>query len=395
MKRIWTGSLAVLALGIVLTGCNAGLPTTASNQTPTAVAGEQAQTATVKRQDVTGYSFFSGKLVVPPDAQATAFSPFDTSVEAVPVNVGTHVLRGQTVVKLTIPGADEAANAAKANVKSAEATYSQEKASVTPAVQQAQQALDEARANEKSARDVAASGGSADVDAATQARITAEENLAQAKAQANQSLQPTKTAIAQSAAQLAAIRADARKGIVRAPISGTLVRVDASPGMAASANQVLATVVNFSEARVEGTVPPDLKDEVTKGTRVTITLGASTTPVSGRVEKVTVIPPPGPSQPSPGYLAVIRFTDPDDVTRPDVAVKSIGVQTGSVKDALVVPVGAITQQNGHSYVKVQRGNSWVSTPVETGLSDGVVVEIKSGLNEGDVVQVVGQQMANG
>jgi hypothetical protein len=38
-------------------------------------------------------------------------------------------------------------------------------------------------------------------------------------------------------------------------------------------------------------------------------------------------------------------------------------------------------------VQVKRGDKWESTVVETGVTDGSVTEIKSGLQEGDVVQV--------
>ncbi|MGF1948852.1 hypothetical protein ACQUFD_17480, partial [Enterococcus gallinarum] len=83
--------------------------------------------------------------------------------------------------------------------------------------------------------------------------------------------------------------------------------------------------------------------------------------------------------------AVIEFTNPRQMAQPSTSIKRIGVKTGEVKQALVVPEAAVFQQDGHSAVKRQKGSDWVVTLVETGAGDGTVIEIKSGLSEGDVV----------
>jgi len=379
--RYWRG-FPLIGLVALMAGCNpatSGAPTSDTSPMPTS--------AVAKRQDLTGYTFFNGKLIIPSAAQATAYSPYDTPVISVMTTTGKYVARGEPIVKLTIPGADQAANQANANATVANAALSDQKNLASGPVKAAQQALQDAQTAEKAAQDTVANGGTADVAAATQARIDAQTALQQAQQQMQQTLEPAKQVATASAAQVQEAKADAAQGIVRSPISGTIVALEAQPGMDAKARQELATVIDFSAVRIQANVPPELKGVVVRGTHVIVSMsGPSSEPLDGRVLSVKVTPPAS-GETSSGYLAEIRFTNPQSMARPSTSVQRVGIKTGEVKGALVVPVGAVTSQGGQSTVKVQKGSDWVSTNVVTGISDGNLIEIKSGLTEGDVVQV--------
>jgi len=377
-----TKQISMIAVVLILSGCNSPLVAPESGVQPTGFT-----TDVVKRQDLTGYSFFDGKLVVPESAQATAYSPYDTPVLAVMTGAGKYVERGDPIVKLTIPGADAAAAAAKTKVNSAQADYSDQKSDRSATVRNAKQALSDAQAAEKVARDTVASGGQADVDAATQTRVDAEAALQSAQQDLRQSLQPTRDAVSNAAAALSAAQADAAQGIVRAPITGTIVSFDAQPGMMAKSKQPLATIINFEKARVQGLVPAELKDLVVKDSRLIIAMeGASSDPMEGSVVDITVVPP-SEGQEGPGYLAVIQLLKPRSMVQPSTSVKRIGVKTGSAKGVLVVPTGAIFVKDGKKTVDVQSGGNWIETSIEAGISDGALTEIKSGLTEGATVRV--------
>ncbi|HTQ11249.1 MAG TPA: HlyD family efflux transporter periplasmic adaptor subunit [Fimbriimonadaceae bacterium] len=381
-------SFLSIAAAVMVAGCGSpAISRSGGGSSPT-----ETTTSTVKRQNIVGYVFFNGKLVIPPAAQATAYSPYDTPIVSVLTSVGKHVERGDTIVKLSIPGADSATTAAKESTSAAAQNYAAAKSAASAPVKQAEQALEQAKANEKAAEDTVAAGGTADVEGATQAREAAEAALQQAQQQMNQSVEPSKESLNESAAELAAVRADARKGLVRAPISGMVVSLNASPGTDASAGKPLATIVNYRAVQIQAIVPPELKSVVTPDAKVIVAFaGPNWAPVNGRVEKVTVMPPSA-GQASPGYLAVIRIEDPDSITQPSLSIERVGVRTGYVENAIAVPVGAVTTQNGQTTVAVQQGDKWVSTPVQTGISDGAVVEIKSGLTEGQTVRVVNQPL---
>lgn len=372
-----------LALVLVLSGCQP-VPIDAESGAKTT---QEFTTDVVKRQDLTGYSFFDGKMVIPASAQATAYSPYDTPVLSVSTGVGKHVDRGDAIVKLTIPGADAATSAAKANVNSAKENYSNQKGDNSAPVREAEKLLADARATEKAARDTIANGGDADLESATQARVAAEAGLTQAQRDLRQTLESDKMAVDQASTNLQDAKADAAKGIVRAPISGTIVTLDAKPGLDATAQQPLATIVNFGAVRVQGLVPAELKDFVTKNARVIIAMtGASSEPLDGIVLDVNVAPP-SEGQTGAGYLALIQFLNPRSISQPSIAVKRIGVKTGTVENVLVVPANAVFMKDGKSFVNVKSGSGWVETNVEVGVTDGALVEIKSGLSEGATIRV--------
>ncbi|MEQ1822721.1 MAG: HlyD family efflux transporter periplasmic adaptor subunit [Fimbriimonadaceae bacterium] len=371
----------LIAIALLVSGCNM-----AGSLNP-AGAPVKVTSDAVKRQDLTGYNFFDGKLVIPDSAQGTAFSPYDTPIVSVSAGLGKKVDRGQQIVKLEIPGAEAAATMAKQDVKTAQANLDMQRSDNSASVIEAKGLLAEAQLAEKDAKDTFANGGDADVAWFTQNRIEAEVVLAQAQQDLKVALQMPRSAVIAASGNLAEARADAAKGIVRAPISGTVVSLQAKPGMAAVSNQQLVSIVNFDKVRVQAIVPAEFKDLVTKGTRVIVAMrGANSNPLDGIVLDVGIAPPVE-GQTSPGYLAVIQFTDLSQMIQPSVLVKRVGVKAGTVKNAIVVPVGALFTRSGKRMVSVKNGEKWVQTQVETGISDGALTEIKSGLSEGAVVRV--------
>ena len=381
MKR---NQIPLIASVLLLAGCAVPPPVVESGA-PSLTA--PATSDVVKRQDLVGYSFFDGKLEIPQSAQATAFSPYATPVISVSTGVGKHVERGESIVLLTIPGSDAATTTAKADVNAAQANLSALRGAGSDPVREAQAAYDVAQRAEKEARSTVANGGQADIEFTVQVRKDAAAALKLAKQEMQDSLQPSKDAVAQAAFNLKSAKEDAAKGIVRAPISGTVVSLEAKPGMDANAKQTLATIINFGAVRVQGMVPAELKDLVIKGSRVIVAMnGTSADPIDGQVSDVTVAPPTK-GQAGAGYLAVITLLKPGSWSNTSISVKRIGIKTGTAKNALVVPVGAINTVEGKTMVSVKNGDSWTDTVVEVGLSDGALAEIKSGIKEGDTVKI--------
>lgn len=371
----------------VVAGCQQGV---SSSDDKTASGASAPVTASVKRQDLVGYAFFDGKLVIPTSARAEAYSPYATPVVSISTDVGRYVARGEPLVKLAIPGADAAEQRARASTRTAKATYSEETDFDSEPVKEAEQALAVAKADEKSAEDAVSAGGKADVARAKRAREDAEAALLKAKQKLKEAVAPEHEEIASSSAQLFAAKADEAKGIVRAPISGTVVAVNAKQGSDAHARQSLVSLINYYAARVQGAVPPALKGFIVQDAHVMITMdGPSAEPVEGKVLGVTAASS-AHGESAPGYVATIEFLYPARLVQPVTRVKRIGVKTGEAKQVLVVPVGSVLKKDGLSHVNVLKGSKWLSTPVETGISDGTLVEIRSGLSEGDTVQVSGE-----
>lgn len=345
--------------------------------------------ANVSRKDLVGYIYFDGKVFTPPGSHGIAYAPYSLTVSEVYTSVGKRVSKGSTMAKLAIPSAEANVAAAEANLKATRAAYAASRSTYDAPVIEARKALQEARETERLARAAAASGASTDLQSAIDARVAAEENLRIAEAEVGTSTLSERQAVAIASEYLAEARAGASEARVRAPISGTVTTFDPKPGMPVKAMQPLATVVDLHRLQIQGIVPPEHADAVKVGTTVLISLeGPNSDPFEGRVTDVSVLPP-SKGQQSPGYLAVIKFDNSRGIVQSGAKIKRLGVRTGKVENALVVPVGALSKdENGKTIVFVQKSGNWVATPVEVGISDGALAEIKSGVTEGDIVRVV-------
>jgi RND family efflux transporter MFP subunit len=218
----------------------------------------------------------------------------------------------------------------------------------------------------------------------------AEDAFQAAISSRNAQLSAERQAVAVSQEFLADARRGAAVANIRAPISGTVVTLEAKPGLVVKSREQLATIVDLADIEIQAIVPPEFAKLVERGSSVVIALeGQNSEPFDGTVTEIEVLPP-SEGQESQGYLAVIDFNNEKGWVLPGAKIKRVGVKTGEAKDVLVVPVGAIeTDSAGKSSVQVQSGSEWVRKPVETGLTDGVLIEIKSGLTVGEVVKVNG------
>ena len=99
----------------------------------------------------------------------------------------------------------------------------------------------------------------------------------------------------------------------------------------------------------------------------------------------------GPAAAAPAFTPhtmLVRLRNPKGELRPGMQIRG-AIPTGTAKNVLAVPVDALDVDNAAKpLVTVRRGNKWQQVSVETGLSNGAYTEVRSGLQEGDVVQLV-------
>ena len=80
-------------------------------------------------------------------------------------------------------------------------------------------------------------------------------------------------------------------------------------------------------------------------------------------------------------------TVPDSVTVRSGYSANAEIQLEGVDGVLSIPESALAFEGDSSFVYLVKGeNKYDKTPVTTGLSDGINIEIKSGLKEGDKVR---------
>lgn len=188
--------------------------------------------------------------------------------------------------------------------------------------------------------------------------------------------------------------------VITAPTDGTITSLMFAQGMSigtldtgsTSSNQKIATVkttgtpivsVNLSEIDVSK-VALDQKatiilDSISDKTFTGIVVGVDR--IGQTVSGVTQ------------YPAIIQLDTSSEQILPNMTVtaKIIVAQKDNV---LVVPISAVQNQNGQSFVSLLKNGQSQSVPVETGLVSDIQTEIISGVNEGDLVIVGSVASAN-
>lgn len=179
---------------------------------------------------------------------------------------------------------------------------------------------------------------------------------------------------------------------ITAPIEGTIIEKNKKAGdklenNSSSTSEAMAVIYDMSTLKVQLSVDETDVQDIQTGQEVTITADAVEGTFTGTVEKVGVN---GTSENGvTTYPVDIVITEYGDLL-PGMNVDCV-ITVESSEDVLAVPVEAV-QRGNIVYVQGEKTDEsdnapegYYSVDVETGITDSVYIEIKSGLNEGDVV----------
>ncbi|MFH0833826.1 MAG: efflux RND transporter periplasmic adaptor subunit [Patescibacteria group bacterium] len=168
-----------------------------------------------------------------------------------------------------------------------------------------------------------------------------------------------------------------------APIDGEIVQVNDQVGdlIIKDQNETFATILNKDTFFIEVNIEEVEINQIKKGQKVVATFDA----IEGKEVEGEV-----------SFVSLTSKTDGGIVTYPvriilknwsDVPIREgmtayVDFVIGEADDVLAVPVSAVVTKNDKSYVMLESGES---REVETGFNDGSLVEIKSGLSDGDKI----------
>lgn len=369
------------------------------------------EAATVVRRDIVASVPIQGDVIAPPDAQASIPAPYRAPVAKVYTSVGQNVRRGDTLVELSLPNVQDLYRQARENVRSAETAYANARKQYQTAVDAARKNLDTARAAERSARQASApptaattaantpdtpgasvspgNTGAADLGAASQSRIQAEAALAQAQAEMTSALQPYQQQLDAARAAFKDAQSGRKQALVRAPIAGTVLALNAQPGSEVGQDQKVpvALIVDLEKLMVQGPLANSQATFVKEGMPAVITVaGVPGERFDGRVHAVTTQVTGGLLKRTQ-YVALVHVVQKKGQVKPGMKATA-SINAGEVKNVLAVPADAVrTDSSGRFTVQVNHGGQWQDQIVEVGLSDGKYTEIKSGLQEGENIRV--------
>lgn len=178
-------------------------------------------------------------------------------------------------------------------------------------------------------------------------------------------------------------------GIIYAEYSGTVVTVGYEAGDYLSSDTPVAAFKDMDEITMTVSVSQEDISQVALGDKVDIVLTAyKDTTYDGVVESMETASSSGSSTVS--YNVTVAFTGDVTGIYGDMT-GNVTFITSQVQDVVYVSNKAVIADGEASYVDVKKEDGSVErTAVETGFTDGVNVEIISGLEEGDVALIESQ-----
>ena len=335
---------------------------------------KEPTSATVTRRDVEGYLVLAGELVTPPTEYADVLSPYRAPIEKIMVSEGQWVRDGEVLMTLAIAGATTYYEQARQYVKTAETNLANARGAMNDNLVQLQEQLKALKARQAAGEDVTVEMGIVQSQVESERRML-ESNLA-----------PYKVALVEAQRYLQEAQSGAKLSQIKAPIAGTVLKLYAQAGqeVGRERDDPVATICDLAALIVHAPLEASQVTYVKEGTEVVLTFEGIVEDFDGRVSRVVTKPADGGMM----YVAVLSFDNKKGLVKPGAKVQGAAIKTGEVHDVLAVPTEAVDKDStGKPVVKVLKEGKWIPTVVEIGLSGAGYTEIKSGLNEGETIQV--------
>jgi len=334
-------ALLILVTAPVLAACASDTQKAEATAVRTAVSTEGLRAVTVIDSLLPDIAEAVGTAT--PLLSSTMSTKLMATVSAVHVHVGDRVRRGQLLVSLDVRDIDAKASQASGNLAGAEAMLADAEIQVARI-----RALYADSAAPKAQLDAAEAG----LARARGAVLGARGGVAEA----------------------AAVR---EYGAVRAPFEGVVTQRFVDPGAFAAPGAPLIMVQQSGSLRVTALVPPTAAMRAARGATVDVSIeGVATT---GTIEGVVAAPS--------GGLYTVNVIVPNR----DGAFASGGSATvflpGGERMVRLIPAAAVTREGDLTGVLIRANDVTERRWVRLGRTRGMLVEVLSGVDAGDVVMV--------
>ena len=152
--------------------------------------------------------------------------------------------------------------------------------------------------------------------------------------------------------------------------------------------QAIITIPDTTKMSVKVRIHESYIKKVKKGLKARITVDAfPDKELAGEVSKVGVLPDSQNRWMNPDlkvYLTTVNIEGTHDWIKPGMSAK-VEVMVNQLKDVVFVPVQAVTPIDGKQYCEVIKGGKPERRVIEIGEFNDEFIEVKSGLEEGEVV----------
>lgn len=221
----------------------------------------------------------------------------------------------------------------------------------------------------------------------------AENNLALAQKQldlkqagaTDEQIAAQQAAVNQAAAAMQNIRAQLSKSALISPINGTISKQDAKVGEIASMNVPLISIISDAKFQIETQVAEADIEKIQIGQTAKITLDADNGQHIFQAKVILIDPAKTVTNGSATYKVTLEFIDEDPLIK-DGLTANLKIVTKQKTDTLLIPTSSIIKQYDKTIVLKNNGLGNVDQVyVTTGINQGSLTEILSGLNQGDEI----------
>jgi RND family efflux transporter MFP subunit len=395
--------LVLIIAGIFVSSCGGSRAnsrkeeTAAEANTPPAV---EVTTAAAIKRDLPRFFEATGSLAG--DEQTDVAPQTAGKVVAVGVDIGSAVRRGQMLVKLDDAELNLRVQQAATQVEQAKAAVRQaeEKIGLKPGhafdpnrvaeVAAAQVALDLAEKELRRAERLIESGDVSrsffDEQRARRDQLREQRDVALAQARQNYAaVDVARTNVANAQSQLALARKNLSYALIVSPIDGFVAERTADVGEYVSPQQKVATVVRTNPLRIRIDIPEQAIPEVKVGQSVSVTTSAwPDKNFAGRVARIA----PNVSAESRTLTVEAEVDNSGGALKPG-QFATVRILQERADPAVLVPARAVVTEAGVSRLFVIKDGRAEQRVVQTGQTEGDLIEIKSGVAADEQVATSG------
>ena len=361
-------------LVLSLTACQSGGETSVPPE-GNAPAGVAVQVQEVKVDTISTENKVSGRVVT--DGQESVFVAAQTQCTALFVEVGDSVTAGQTLCTLDMASTLSSYNAASISYRSAVQSYNDQ-----AAIFDRQIALAEKNVSDLQALFEIGAASQLEIDQAELSLDTARAQRTSTLAQLEAGMQSYKSNVEQLDAVLEHVDG---AGNVIAPVSGTVVTLNAAAGGFVTASAPVAVIDGVDRMEVAVSVSEALVPKLARGDEVDVSISSLGVQVVGTIKSIDL----AASMQTKLYNVTVSINE-------DVAgllsgmFADVSFRTDTSTDTIVIPTEAILTSNDVQYVFVVENDAARYVEISAGLTGNGVTEVTSGLKAGDMLVTVGQ-----
>ena len=372
-KKIFAALLAG-TLVLSLTACQSGGETSVPPE-GNAPAGVAVQVQEVKVDTISTENKVSGRVVT--DGQESVFVTAQAQCTAVYVEVGDAVTAGQKLCALDLASTLSSYNAASISYRSAVQSYNDQ-----AAIFDRQIALAEKNVSDLQALFEIGAASQLEIDQAELSLDTARAQRTSTLAQLEAGMQSYKSNVEQLDAVLEHVDG---AGNVIAPVSGTVVTLNAAEGGFVTASAPVAVIDGVDRMEVAVSVSEALVPKLARGDEVDVSISSLGVSTVGTIKSIDL----AANMQTKLYNVTISIQE-DIPGLLSGMFADVSFRTDTSADTIVIPTEAILTSNDVQYVFVVENDAARYVEISAGLTGNGVTEVTSGLKAGDMLVTVGQ-----